>query len=77
MAPPVGLYEHKFNNGAYTKSPSKEPAANRKSPDPKNKFLVKKIEINERFIHKPYEKAAVTQAFSCLAETREVDFSLS
>ena len=78
MAPPVGLYEHKFKQGAThtTKCSSKDPA-NRKSPDFKPEKIGREAPINMRLISKPHTKDPNTQAFSCLAETREVDFGLS
>ena len=47
MSPPVGLYEHKFNQGAThnSKCPSKDPAQ-RKSPEKKIESIGKEIEIN-------------------------------
>ena len=34
-------------------------------------------EIAQKYINKPHEKEAQTQAYSCFAETREIDFTKS
>lgn len=36
-----------------------------------------KAEIDLKYINKPHEKQAKTQAFSCFAETRQIDFTKS
>ena len=75
MVPPVGLYEHQFNRGATHNVDCK------KSAPPLNKSITEtpvkqkpqggdKAEIDLKYINKPHEKKAKTQAFSCFAETR-------
>lgn len=76
QAPPVGLYEHKFNKGK-THNTSCHNKTIQKSTEKQSETKKQKAEIAQNLISKPHEKLANTQAFSCLAETREVDFTMS
>lgn len=79
MVPPVGLYEHKFNKGATHSSDchkSKTQAMVTSEPTA-NQAANEKAEIDLKYINKPHEKKAKTQAFSCFAETRQIDFTKS
>jgi len=75
--PPVGLYEHKFGNN------DNIPERDRSKTPEKPKFIGSGTKdmnndvdhmVDLKYINRPYTKKATTQAFSCFADTRQIDF---
>ena len=62
--PPVGQYEHQYNKGHFEHRPKTVP-----------EFSVHTVP--QKYVTRPEKKVAVTQAFSCFAETPIVDFTKS
>ena len=77
VIPPVGLYEHKFNKkgqdqkmrkaGKQARVEDQKDGMSAASPEPNN--------VDMKYIERPHHHKAITQAFSCFAETQLVDFT--
>ena len=83
FGPPIGLYEHKFNQSAVVETPPVYDYAsgNSRSTSKKRNRVNESAEadadaeIDMKKIVRPYMLPANKQQFSCFAETPKVDFS--
>ena len=82
IIPPIGIYEHQFNKKVDVDNFLKRKNS-AKSQDKNNSRLsnyspnqqIHPGQVNMKHIDLPYQHKAVTQAFSCFAETQLVDFT--
>lgn len=74
----MGIYEHKFGKKGEVAKPGQNASADARMDDVE-RFLISgepaPNTCDMKFIATPHHHKANTQAFSCLAETQQVDFT--